>query len=115
MPGKRIVNASPLVFLAREDLLEMLRQGGFDVVVPEAVAEEIRAHGPADPTGLTIHRASGLATAPVTSILLEAVAQRRPRPRLAAETSSSSAWSESRPLSWYLTVTELARLPPALE
>ena len=58
MPGKRIVNASPLVFLAREDLLEMLPQGGFDVVVPEAVLEEIRAHGLADPTVVGIGRVS---------------------------------------------------------
>jgi predicted nucleic acid-binding protein len=68
VPGKRIVNASPLVFLAREDLLEMLPQGGFDVVVPEAVFEEIRAHGPADPTVVAISRVSWLATAIATSI-----------------------------------------------
>ena len=68
MPGKRIVNASPLVFLAREDLLEMLPQGGYDVVVPEAVIDEIRAHGLADPTVLAIGRVSWLATGPATPI-----------------------------------------------
>lgn len=68
MPGKRIVNASPLVFLAWEDLLEMLPQGGFDVVVPEAVLEEIRAHGLADPTVVGIGRVSWLAAVPAISI-----------------------------------------------
>jgi predicted nucleic acid-binding protein len=74
VPGKRIVNASPLVFLAREDLLEMLPQGGFDVVVPEAVIDEIRAHGLADPTVVAIGRASWLATAPAISIPPEVAA-----------------------------------------
>lgn len=52
------MNASPLVFLAREDLLEMLPEGGYDVVVPEPVIEEIRAHGHADPTVVAISRVS---------------------------------------------------------
>lgn len=64
MPGYRIVNASPLVFLAREDLLELLRAGGFEVSVPEPVLREIRAHGPADPTVASIDRAGWLTTAP---------------------------------------------------
>src|SRR4051794_4503008 len=74
VPDKRIVNASPLVFLAREGLLEMLPQGGFDVVVPEAVIDEIRAHGLADPTVVAIGRASWLATAPAISIPPEVAA-----------------------------------------
>jgi predicted nucleic acid-binding protein len=71
VPGKRIVNASPLVFLAREDLLEMLPQGGFDVLVPEAVIEEIRAHGLADPTVVAIGRVGWLAAVPAISIPTE--------------------------------------------
>ena len=74
MADKRIVNASPLVFLAREGLLEMLSQGGFDVVVPEAVLREIRAHGASDPTVVAIGRASWLATAPARSIPPEVAA-----------------------------------------
>jgi predicted nucleic acid-binding protein len=56
------------VFLAREDLLEMLPQGGFDVVVPEAVIEEIRAHGLADPTVVAIGRVGWLAAVSAISV-----------------------------------------------
>jgi hypothetical protein len=45
MLARRFVNTSPLVFLVREDLLEMLRVGAGDIAVPEAVIEEIRGHG----------------------------------------------------------------------
>jgi predicted nucleic acid-binding protein len=38
------------VFLARENLLEILREGAREVVVPQPVIEEIRGHGPNDPT-----------------------------------------------------------------
>lgn len=49
MPSMRIVNASPLIFLSQVGLLEALREPGLDVVVPEAVANEIRALGHSDP------------------------------------------------------------------
>jgi predicted nucleic acid-binding protein len=42
----------------------MLRAGKFDVAVPEAVIEEIQAHGLADPTVQAIVQARWLATAP---------------------------------------------------
>src|SRR5271166_6886566 len=48
--GRRFVNTSPLVFLARVGLLMMLREGATEVVVPEPVLLEIQAHGPDDPT-----------------------------------------------------------------
>ena len=50
MSCKRIVNASPLVFLARVGLLEVLRVDGFEVIIPQAVIEEVGRHGPDDPT-----------------------------------------------------------------
>jgi predicted nucleic acid-binding protein len=46
----------------------MLRQGGFDVVVPEPVIEEIRAHGLAGPTVVAIGRVRWLATVPAITI-----------------------------------------------
>ncbi len=52
----------------------MLPQGGFDVVVPEAVIDEIRAHGLADPTVVAIGRASWLATVPAIPIPPEVAA-----------------------------------------
>jgi len=38
------------VFLVRENLLEILREGALEVVVPQTVIEEIHGHGPDDPT-----------------------------------------------------------------
>ena len=50
MLGRRFVNTSPLVFLARVGLLKMLREGSTEVVAPEPVLLEIQAHGTDDPT-----------------------------------------------------------------
>src|SRR5947209_1017307 len=41
---------SPLVFLVRADLLEILREGTSEVIVPVAVLRELEAHGDDDPT-----------------------------------------------------------------
>jgi predicted nucleic acid-binding protein len=43
------VNASPLIFLTEVGLLEVLRQPGTPVLVPDAVLEEISRLGPHDP------------------------------------------------------------------
>jgi hypothetical protein len=43
--ASRFVNTSPLVFLARENLLEILQEGALEVVVPQPVIEEIRVTG----------------------------------------------------------------------
>jgi predicted nucleic acid-binding protein len=60
MPVKRFVNTSPLVFLVREDLLDLLRAGVDEVVVPEPVIAEIHGHGTDDPTVQAIDRVSWL-------------------------------------------------------
>jgi predicted nucleic acid-binding protein len=44
------VNASPLIFLAGVDLFEMLRLAGDEIIVPTAVAEEIKRRGSGDAT-----------------------------------------------------------------
>jgi predicted nucleic acid-binding protein len=62
------------VFLVRENLLEMLRAGTADVVVPEPVMAEIQAHGSADPTVEAIGRVAWLTTAPAPVIPPEVVA-----------------------------------------
>jgi predicted nucleic acid-binding protein len=43
-----VVNASPIILLAKVGLVALLRQLGPPVVIPEAVVLEIQRHGPAD-------------------------------------------------------------------
>jgi len=44
------VNASPLILLARGGLIRLLNLAAPEVVVPLAVAEEVRRRGESDPT-----------------------------------------------------------------
>jgi predicted nucleic acid-binding protein len=44
------VNASPLIFLSKGNLLDLLKLAGEEVVVPAAVAGEIQKRGATDPT-----------------------------------------------------------------
>lgn len=62
------VNASPLIFLAHANLLELLRLLGDEVLVPRAVAEEIRRRGPRDPTARALESASWLRVVEVPDI-----------------------------------------------
>lgn len=50
MADSAVVNASPLICLSRAGLIHLLRQSASTVVVPAAVAREIRARGPHDVT-----------------------------------------------------------------
>jgi predicted nucleic acid-binding protein len=65
---RRFVNTSPLVFLVRVNLLEILRIGARDVVVPEPVIQEVRGHGTDDPTVQAIERATWLSIIPGPTI-----------------------------------------------
>jgi predicted nucleic acid-binding protein len=66
--GRRYVNTSPLVFLVRENLLDMLREGADEVVVPQAVIDEIHGHGEEDPTVRAIGELDWLSIRPVSEI-----------------------------------------------
>lgn len=48
MADRPAVNASPLIFLARANLLDLLQLAGPDIVVPTPVADEILREGPGD-------------------------------------------------------------------
>ena len=52
------------MFLAREDLLELLRAGAYEVIVPGPVITEIHGHGPDDPTVKAIGRIDWLTITP---------------------------------------------------
>jgi predicted nucleic acid-binding protein len=55
------VNASPLIFLARAALLELLRDvAGQEIIVPAPVADEIRRRGPDDVTVRAMQHADWL-------------------------------------------------------
>ncbi len=64
MASRRIMNASPLIFLSRVALLEMLQEPGVDVMVPDVVAQEIAARGPGDPTVHEMNRTPWLRVVP---------------------------------------------------
>jgi len=53
-----VVNASPLIFLSRARLLDLLQILSLEIIVPEIVAAEIQIRGEIDPT------AQALATTP---------------------------------------------------
>ena len=50
MPEPPVVNASPLIILAHGGAFDLLRVAGDQLVVPSAVAVEIRQRGPTDVT-----------------------------------------------------------------
>jgi hypothetical protein len=64
----RFVNTSALVFLVRENLLEILREGALEVVDPEPVINEIHGHGSENPTVRALHGVDWLKIVPASKI-----------------------------------------------
>jgi predicted nucleic acid-binding protein len=62
------VNASPLIFLSRAGLLDMLKMEGDEIVIPKIVAEEIRRRGPDDLAVQAIETTAWLTVIDATSI-----------------------------------------------
>ena len=56
MPERPVVNASPLICLARSGLVDLLKLAGAEVVVPRKVADEILRRGPDDPTARVLRQ-----------------------------------------------------------
>jgi predicted nucleic acid-binding protein len=55
-----VVNASPLIFLSRAGLINLLQLVSSEVIVPEAVAIEIEVRGESDPTAQALAKTSWL-------------------------------------------------------
>jgi predicted nucleic acid-binding protein len=51
---RAVVNASPLIFLTRAGLLDLLQLLSTEIIVPEIVASEIDVRGKSDPTAQAI-------------------------------------------------------------
>ncbi len=60
MAERPAVNASPLIFLSRASLLNLLRLEANEIVVPETVAEEIRRRGSDDPAAQALEKTAWL-------------------------------------------------------
>jgi predicted nucleic acid-binding protein len=65
---RRIVNASPLILLAKAGQLDLLRLGGVDVVTPDTVIAAIGAKGSNDPTAVAIEQSSWITVVPAPAI-----------------------------------------------
>ncbi|WP_295577547.1 DUF3368 domain-containing protein [uncultured Lamprocystis sp.] len=72
MGDRLVINASPLIFLARGGQLGLLRAFAREVWVPEAVAEEIRHRGAGDVTAQAVMATDWLVvkTAPAISVAI---------------------------------------------
>ena len=57
---RAVVNASPLIFLCRAGLIDLLQLISSEVIVPEAVAAEIKVRGETDPTAHDLAKTSWL-------------------------------------------------------
>lgn len=64
MADPPVVNASPLILLAKADLFDMLRLAGDKLVVPATVVSEIQRRGAADPTVQALAQAFWITTVP---------------------------------------------------
>ncbi|MBD2567144.1 DUF3368 domain-containing protein [Anabaena lutea] len=54
MAERPVINASPLIFLSRGGLIDLLQLLGDEILVPSAVAVEIQQRGAEDPTVLAL-------------------------------------------------------------
>jgi predicted nucleic acid-binding protein len=65
---KRIVNASRIIFLTRPGLMDLLSELGVDVVVPDAVLNELARLGPDDPAAVAVRSTPWIDVVPTPAI-----------------------------------------------
>ena len=68
MAERAVVNASPLIFLSRAGLIDLLQLASAEVIVPELVASEIEVRGNSDPTAQTLANTSWLLVTPTPPV-----------------------------------------------
>ena len=66
--GSRIINASPLIFLTRLGLLDLLNEPGLTVMVPEAVLAELGHLDPDDPAAVAARSTGWIRIVPTPPI-----------------------------------------------
>ena len=68
MAESAVVNASPLIFLSRAGLIDLLQLVSSEVIVPEAVAFEINVRGVGDPAARALANTSWLLVTETPSV-----------------------------------------------
>ena len=68
MAERAVVNASPLIFLFRAGLLDLLQLLSSEIVVPEIVSAEIEIRGKSDPTAQAIANTPWLLVTPTQPV-----------------------------------------------
>lgn len=68
MAERAVVNASPLIFLSRAGLLDLLQLISSEIIVPEIVAKEIEIRGESDPTAQAIGSTAWLLVTPTPPV-----------------------------------------------
>ncbi len=68
MDETAVVNASPLIYLSKGGYLDLLKEVARNVIVPEAVATEIRARGERDATVRTLAAAEWIGIEPCPEV-----------------------------------------------
>ena len=74
MDENPVINASPLIYLSRSGLLDLLQIISFEIVVPEIVADEILRRGASDITAQAIRQTEWLKIVPAPAIQPEILA-----------------------------------------
>lgn len=92
MAERPAVNASPLIFLSRAGLLDLLQLISTEVVVPEPVAAEIVRRGPDDPAARALANTAWLVVAQAPPVPPEIQAW-----GLGQGESSVLAWAQAYP------------------
>ena len=68
MAWKRIVNASPMIFLTRLGRVDLLSEPGVVVVVSDAVLDELGSPGPDDPAAVVVRSTPWIHVVPTPAI-----------------------------------------------